>query len=149
MKKVLSFILVIITLFSLVSCNSDNKKTDEIALPFIKAMLLRDNDEMSNYLHPDYKESALPNDDFYTDLSKNHFLTVGNQLDGLNAIDKKYINDTSFQGQLMECDYLIRTNELLYDVKLMILENDKGYGIVAVSMKLNTTVNYFSNEPLN
>lgn len=146
MKRVFSFILIITMLFSLVACNNDNERTDEIALPFIKAMLLRDNGEMSNYLHPDYKESALPDDDFYKNLSENHFLTVGNQLDALNAMDKKYVTDTSFDGQLMECDYLIRTNELLYDVKLMILENDNGYGVVAVSMKLNTTVNYFSNE---
>ncbi len=145
MKKYILVLISLLLAFSLFGCNSDNEKTDEIAVPFVKALLLKDYSAMEAYIHPDYKETALPNEEFYNNLSKNHFFTAGNELDALEAVDKNYINDTSFEGTLMKCDYLIRSNELLYDVELMILENESGYGIVAVSMKLNTDINYFEN----
>lgn len=146
MKRVLILTLAFLILFSFAGCSDDNSKTDEIAVPFVKAMLLRDNGGMSDYLHPDYKESALPDDKFYDSLSENHFFSAGNELDGLTAVDKNYVTDTGVDGTLMKCNYLIRTNELLYDVELMILENDNGYGIVAVSMKMNTEIDYFNGS---
>ena len=144
MKRFLAFILTITLLFSLVSCGGDNQKADETAYPFIEAMLVRNNDAMKQYLHPDYIETALPNDIFYKSLEDNHFFTVGHSLDALEASGKKNVEDTSFDGSLMQCIYLIRSNELFYDVTLMILDNENGYGIVAVSVSLNTEALYFA-----
>lgn len=144
MKRFLTVVLAIIMLFALVSCGGDNQKADETAYPFIEAMLLRDNDAMKQYLHPDYVDTALPNDDFYKSLEENHFFTIGHKLDALEASGKKNVEDTSFEGSLMQCIYLIRSNELFYDVTLMILDNENGYGIVAVSVELNTEALYYA-----
>lgn len=136
MKKQLLILLCFCISFSLFGCESDLEKTDEYAVPFVEAMLLRDEDGMKEYLHPDYIEKALPDDSFYDDLAKNHFFTEGNSLTQLTAIDKKRIEDTEIDGKLMECNYRIVSNEAYYDVNLIFLDNDNGYGIIAVSMTI-------------
>ncbi len=136
MKKQLLILLCFCLLFSLFGCKSDLEKTDEYAVPFVEAMLLRDEDGMKEYLHPDYIEKALPDDGFYDDLAKNHFFTEGNGLTQLTAMDKKRIEDTEIDGKLLECNYRIVSNEAYYDVNLVFLDNDNGYGIIAVSMTI-------------
>ncbi len=138
MKRILSLSLIFILIFSLSACNKDIKKADETAAEFIEAMLLIDEKTMRRYAHPDYLEKAVPDEDFYKELSENHFFSVGHELTAISAMAKNYVNDTSIEGALMECIYVIRTNELFYDVTLMILEDDKGYGVISVSAKLNT-----------
>ncbi len=138
MKKLISLTLIIILAFSFTGCNKDNQKADECAAKFVEAMLLRDEKAMKEYAHPDYIEKAIPNDDFYNELEENHFFTLGKELTAISAMEKNYVNDTDIEGTLMECVYVVRTNELFYDVELMILENDNGYGVIAISARLNT-----------
>ncbi len=138
MKKIISLTLILVFIFSLAGCNKDNQKADECAANFVEAMLLRNEKAMKEFAHPDYLKEAIPNDAFYEELQKNHFFTIGKELTAISAIEKNYINDTSIDGTLMECIYVVRTNELFYDVELMILENDNGYGVIAISAKLNT-----------
>lgn len=144
MKKILVLLTAFTILFCFTSCGGDNQKADETAYPFIEAMLERNDENMKQYLHPDYVETALPNDDFYKSLENAHFFSVGNTLDALEAAGKKNVEDTSFEGNLMQCSYLIRSNELFYDVTLMMLDNESGYGIVAVSVELNTEALYYA-----
>ncbi len=146
MKKLISFTLTILLIFSLSGCNKDNQKADECAASFVEAMLLRDEKAMTEYAHPDYIEEAIPDDDFYIELEKNHFFTLGNELTAISAMEKSYVNDTSIDGTLMECIYVVRTNELFYDVELMILDNDKGYGVIAISAKLNTNPEFYGQS---
>ncbi len=137
MKKAFLFLLCGIILFSFCSCNSALKRSDELAVPFIKALLLRDDDGMKEYIHPDYTEDALPDDEFYEHLEKEHFFTIGNELTYLTAVSKQNIENTEIQGELLNCVYLIMSNEAYYDVNLLILDNDNGYGVIAVSVNLN------------
>lgn len=138
MKKALLFLLCGIILFSFCSCNSALKRSDELAVPFIKALLLRDNEGMAEYIHPDYTDEALPDDAFYTRLEKEHFFTIGNELTYLTAVSKQNVENTEIKGKLLNCVYLIMSNEAYYDVNLLVLDNDNGYGVIAVSVSLNT-----------
>ncbi len=138
MKKTLIFLLCGIIIFSFCSCNSALKRSDELAVPFVKALLLRDNEGMKEYIHPDYTREALPNDEFYSRLEKDHFFTIGNELTYLTAVSKQNIENTEIKGELLNCVYLIMSNEVYYDVNLVILDNDNGYGVIAVSVNLNT-----------
>ncbi|MBE6692777.1 MAG: hypothetical protein E7586_05610 [Ruminococcaceae bacterium] len=138
MKKALLFLLCGIILFSFCSCNSALKRSDELAVPFIKALLLRDNEGMAEYIHPDYTDEALPDDEFYSRLEKEHFFTIGNELTYLTAVSKQNVENTEIKGKLLNCVYLIMSNEAYYDVNLLVLDNDNGYGVIAVSVSLNT-----------
>ncbi len=143
MKKAFVFLVCFILMLSLFGCNSDLKRSDELAVPFIKALLLRDEDGMKEYIHPDYIEEALPNDEFYTRLEKEHFFTIGNDLTYLTAVSKQDINNTEIDGKLLNCVYLIMSNEAYYDVNMIVLDNDNGYGVIAVSVNLNTDPNLY------
>ncbi len=146
MKKLLSLVVATIFIFTLCSCQSEYKKADELSLGFIKAMLLRDEESMKSYLHPDFVDSALPNDEFYKELEENAYFTVGNTLDGLDSTMKTYLDDETLDGKALECCFVARTNELFYNVELIILENDNGYGIVSVAVALNRDPNYYKTE---
>ena len=137
MKKIIAFTLLLFLIVPLYACNKDNQKADECAAEFIEAFLFRNEKDMKEYSHPDYMDEAIPDDAFYEELTKNHFFTLGNDLTEITAMEKNYINETSVEGTLMECVYMIRTNELFYDVELLILDNDNGYGVIALSVKLN------------
>ena len=138
MKRSISILLCCIIMLSLCSCNSALKRSDELAVPFVKAFLLRDEAGMKEFIHPDYIDEALPDDEFYSRLEKDHFFTIGNDLTYLTAVSKQNIENTEIQGELLNCVYLIMSNEAYYDVNLVILDNDKGYGVIAVSVNLNT-----------
>ena len=138
MKRIFLILLCISLTLSLFGCNSAQKKSDELAVPFVKALLLRDEEAMKQYLHPDYMETALPNDDFYKTLEEKHFFSLGNDLTYLTATNKQEIENTEIDGYLLQCDYLIMSNEVYYDVGLIILDNDSGYGVIAVSMNFST-----------
>ena len=138
MKRLISLLISVITVFSLFGCNSDLEKSDELAVPFVEALLLRDEDAMKEYIHPDYLEEAVPDDTFYQRLEKEHFFKIGNPLTQLTAIEKERVKETELDGDLLKCSYVIVCSELYYDVVLMILDNDNGYGIIAVSMNMNT-----------
>lgn len=145
MKRFLIIFLAILTIFCFCACDTKSEKADEISLAFIKAMALRDEAEMEKYLHPDYKEKAMPNDDFYKNLEE-QFFTVGHTLDGLDAISKGKAEGVDFDGDAMKCSYVARINELFYTVELIILDNDNGYGIVSLAVVLNTDTKYYKTE---
>ncbi len=149
MKRLFLLILSFVLAFSLCGCGESTdelEKTDELAVPFTEALLLGDTEKMKEYIHPDYMESALPDEEFYAYLAENHFFSLGNKLTSLSATAKTYINETSMEGTLLDCAYLIMTNELYYDLSLMILDNERGYGVIAVSMNLNTNVDLYIPE---
>ena len=143
MKKVFLILVCFALVFSLFGCNRDLKRSDELAVPFIKALLLRDEDGMKEYIHPDYIDEALPNDEFYTRLENEHFFTIGNDLTYLTAVSKQDINNTEIDGKLLNCVYLIMSNEAYYDVNMIVLDNDNGYEVIAVSVNLNTDPNLY------
>lgn len=140
MKKLFLVLICFILVLSMFSCGSDNEQANEYSRGFISAMLMRDEAEMEKYLHPDFAEKAMPDDDFYNSIEENYFFTVGNELTAMFAIGEsdfaEGVND--IEGEQTVYKYTIFTNELYYDVDLRILENDNGYGIVGFSFALNT-----------
>lgn len=138
MKRTVSIVLILLTL-SVIFCgcaDKNVKKADETASAFLEALLLRNEEGMKQYIHPDYTEKALPDDEFYKSLEE-QFLPVGNKLDALEAGEKNYVENTDIDGTVLQCKYIIRANELFYNVELMIVDNDNGYGVAAVSMEIN------------
>lgn len=146
MKRFVSVLICFLIVLPLCGCDSQLKKTDEAALPFVKAMLNRDVEGMKTYLHPDYIETALPDDAFYKELTDKHFFAIGNELTSLTAVGKNYVTETDIEGDLIQCQYVIMTNELYYNVELMMLENETGFGIIAVSAELNTTPDLYKQS---
>ena len=135
--------IAIIMLFSLCACTAQYEKADEYAKKFISALCLGDEEEMKKYTHPDYTEQAIPNEEFYETLAT-QFFTVGNEMTALNGVGKAELEDkTGFDGDALRCTYVARVNELFYTVELIILENEKGYGIVSVAVVLNTDLDYY------
>ena len=145
MKRLLALLTALLLLLTLCGCESDFKNADEAAMGFIKAMLLRDEDAMSDFIHPDYRSSAIPDDEFYEALST-QFFEIGHPLDALDSVTKTYMEDSSIEGDVLKCGYVARVNELFYNVELIILENDNGYGVISVAMALNTDVDYYYHE---
>lgn len=149
MKKIFSLFLALLTVFSFCACESDYKKADEAAVGFITALLLRDEERMKQYLHPDYTDSALPDDEFYKELEENAYFSVGNTLDGLDSTMKTYLDDEALDGTALECCYVARSNEVFYNFELIVLENDNGYGIVSVAAALNRDPNYYQWDKID
>ena len=143
MKKILSFLLSLLMVFGLCACQSSYKKADELSVEFIKAFLVRDEEKMKQCLHPDYIDSALPDDEFYNELIENACFSIGNTLDGLDSTMKTYLDDESLDGNALECCYVARSNEAFYNFEIIILENDNGYGIVSVAAALNRDPKYY------
>ena len=147
MKKLLSCILCLIFAFSLYSCDNSAKKADEYANGFISALLLKDEEGMKKYIHPDHTETAMPDEEFYKNISEHYFFTVVNSLDAIYAIGKSNspLGINEGEGEQNIYKYTVLSNELYYDIDLRILENDKGYGIVGVSFALNTNPELYTN----
>ncbi len=145
MKKILTVLTALILVVTLCGCESNFERADEAAMGFIKAMLLRDEDGMKDFIHPDYKKTAVPDDEFYKALETQYF-EIGHTLDALDSATKTYMEDTSIDGEVLQCGYVARVNELFYNVELIILENDNGYGVISVAMALNTDINYYYHE---
>ncbi len=129
-------------IFSLCACDTKSERADEISLGFIRALALRDEAEMKKYIHPDFVETAMPNDEFYDNLKK-QFFEAGNPLDGLDSISKGKTDAVDADGTALKCTYVARINELFYTVELIILENDNGYGVVSLAVVLNTDTKYY------
>lgn len=142
MKRTVLILLAALLVFSLSACTESYERADEYANKFITALLLRDEAEMKQYLHPEYTESAMPDDVFYETLEK-QFLTVGHPLTNLSGVGKAKIKN---MDDTLRCTYVARVNELFYTVELIILDNENGYGIVSVAMVLNTELDYYYNE---
>lgn len=142
MKRTVLILLAALLVFSLSACTESYEKADEYANKFITALLIRDEAEMKQYLHPEYTESAMPDDVFYETLEK-QFLTVGHPLTNLSGVGKAKIKN---MDDTLRCTYVARVNELFYTVELIILDNENGYGIVSVAMVLNTELDYYYNE---
>lgn len=137
MKKAFSLILVLTFLLSFAACgNAETEQANELATDFIEALLLRDEDAMKKLVHPDYTDEAIPSDDFYKSLEEDHYFTVGNTLTAIEGTIN-YIEKTDIEGTVMSCNYVVRTNELFYNVDLVIVDNDNGYGVVSVNMVFN------------
>ena len=144
MKRFFIALIVIITIFSLCACTqNDHSRADEHSRKFISALLLRDEDAMRGYIHPDYVDVAMPNDEFYETLEK-QYLTVGHELTNLSAVGKAEIND--MDGDALKCTYIARVNELFYTVELIIIDNENGYGVVSAAMVLNIELDYYYHE---
>lgn len=146
MKKFLLFILCILTIFSLCSCQSDIKKADETAKGFVSALLIRDEEAMKQYIHPDCINQAMPDDEFYKNITENQFFTLGNSLDEIYAMGKSEfaqgVNEA--EGEHIVYKYTILTNELFYDIDIRILENKNGYGISGFTFALNLDPQLYS-----
>lgn len=142
MKKILAALLAPILLFTFCACTGSYEQADEYAKKFISALCLRDEAAMQSCVHPDYTDTALPNDEFYKTLETQYF-TVGNEMTALNGVGKAKIEDMDFDGDTLKCTYVARINELFYTVELIVLDNDNGYGIVSVAMVLNTELDYY------
>ncbi len=140
MKKAFSVILIFTFLLSLIACgNAETEQANEHATDFIEALLIRDEAAMKKLIHPDYTEDAMPTDEFYKSLEEEHYFTVGNSLTAIEGTIN-YIENTEIEGTVMSCSYVIRTNELFYNVDLVIVDNDNGYGVVSVNMVFNQSV---------
>lgn len=148
MKKLSVIIIALIMVLSLCSCESRFKRADQTALGFISAMLVRDEEAMLEFVHPDHKDSAVPNDEFYETLEEQYF-EIGHELTALDSITKNYRDDTSLDGTVLECGYVARVNELFYSIDLIILDNDNGYGIVSVAATLNTNAEYYHQDGID
>jgi hypothetical protein len=138
MKKHITLVLLIAVVSALVCgcANGEFKKADDTAAGYLEALLVRNEDGMKGFIHPDYLSEAIPDDEFYKSLEE-QFLPVGNKLDALESGEKNYVENTDIEGTVLQCKYIIRANELFYNVELMIVDNDNGYGVAAVSMEIN------------
>lgn len=142
MKRIICLILTLLFAFSFTACTESYEKADEYAKNYITALLIRDEDGMKKYIHPDYTSQAIPDDKFYQTLEQ-QFLTVGHPLTNLSGVGKAKIDD---MPDALRCTYVARVNELFYTVELIILDDDNGYGIVSVAMVLNTELDYYYHE---
>jgi hypothetical protein len=142
-KRFIAALLAICALLLLNACTEKYERPDNYAKGFISAICMRDEQKMLEYIHPDYKEVALPNDSFYEALAKQYF-TVGNEMTALSAVGKT--EKDGYDGDALVCSYVTKINELIYSVELIMLENDNGYGIISVAMVLNTDIDYYYNE---
>ena len=68
MKKTVILLLVLALTLSFTACTRDIEQADGIAKEFVTAFLARDEEGMKKYIHPDYLDSALPDDEFYSAL---------------------------------------------------------------------------------
>ncbi len=142
MKRLFSAVIAVLLVFCTVGCEGKKEKYDTLAKPFIEALLVRDEAGMSELIHPDYRDSAIPNDEFYKSLESQYF-EVGHTLDGLASIAKTDADLLELEGDAEKCTYVARVNELFYTVDLIILENDNGFGVVSVAILLNTDPQYY------
>ena len=142
MKRFLLFIVIFCFALTLVSCGKDYQRADELSEKFITALLIRDEDAMKEYIHPDYIEKALPDDAFYKSL-ETQFLTVGHPLTNLNVVGKAKVEG---MNNALKCTYVARVNELFYTVELIIVDDENGYGVVSTAMTLNTEIDYYYHE---
>lgn len=142
MKRILCLALAIISVLTLSACGKEYERADEYAEAFINALLARDEEKMSGYIHPEHIDTAMPNDVFYKTLEE-QYLKVGYEMTELNVVGKAKI---SGMDDALRCTYVARINELFYTVELIILEDDGGYGIVSTIMMLNTELDYYYNE---
>lgn len=143
MKKILALLLIVLML-PLASCSRDEQEFDDIAEGFLSAFLMRNEEEMKKYIHPDYIESSMPDDVFYQTLEK-QYLKVGIDYTELYVVAKENFKD--IKGAV-KCSYVARINELFYSVDLIIVKNDKGVGIASFAMVFNNNPNYYYNEYL-
>lgn len=142
MKRFIAAALLLTLVIFFASCGNDYKYADEFSTKYISALLLRDEAAMLEYIHPDYKEDALPNDEFYETL-ETQFLTVGHELTNLSGVGKSKVEGMK---DALKCTYVARVNELFYTVELIILDNENGYGVVSTVMMLNTELDYYYHE---
>ncbi len=143
MKKTLSLLLLTAVCLSLAACGGiDEQKADDCAIPFIKAMLARDEAAMKEHMHPDHTETALPGEDFYK-LLESYSLTPGAELTGTDSAGKSYAEDTSLEGDVIKANYVARIDELFYNINLVILENGRGYGVIGVFVEFCTDPRYY------
>ncbi len=145
MKKFLVISISLIMILLLCSCEGRFERADETSKGFISAMLLRDEEAMRDFVHPDHKDTAIPDDRFYETLEEQYF-EIGHELTALDSVTKNYVDDTSLDGTVLECGYVARVNELFYSIDIMILENDNGYGVISVAATLNTNADYYHQD---
>ena len=139
MKRFFCLLFTFLFIVSLCGCTDSYAQADEYAKKYITALLIRDENEMRKYTHPDYSDQAIPDDKFYETLEQ-QFLTLGHPLTNLSGVGKSEIEEID---DAIRCTYVARVNELFYTVELIIVDNDNGYGIVSVAMVLNTELDYY------
>lgn len=142
MKRIFAALLALTLLIPLTSCTESYEKADEYATGYITALLLRDEEGMKKYIHPDHIADAIPDDKFYDTLAE-QYLTIGHPLTNLSGVGKSKIEG---MDDCMRCTYVARVNELFYTVELIVLDNENGYGVVSVAMVLNTELDYYYHE---
>lgn len=144
MKKIITIFLILALVLPLASCVRDDKEIDAIAEGFLSAFLMRNEEGMKNYIHPDHLDSAMPGDEFYKALEK-QYLKVGNDFTELYVVSKE--NYKEIRGAT-KCSYVARINELFYSVDLIIINDKNGAGVASFAMVFNNNPDYYYNEYL-
>lgn len=144
MKKTAAVVLaVLLTAFLLASCGGiDAERADKCAVDYMLALLSGDNEKLGSTLHPDHLESAMPDSGFFEKLESLD-ISVGDVLNGMDSVDKRYSDDTQLTGRVLVCDFAADINYMIYSVQFVILENDNGYGIVGCNVDFCTDEKYF------
>lgn len=144
MKKTVILLLVLALTLSFTACTRDIEQADGIAKEFVTAFLARDEEGMKKHIHPDYLDSALPDDEFYSALEKQH-LSFESGLTELYVVGK---TDYKEIRNALKCSYVARVNELFYSVELIIVDDKNGTGIASFAMVFNNNPDYYYNEYL-
>ncbi|MBE6683217.1 MAG: hypothetical protein E7595_03580 [Ruminococcaceae bacterium] len=142
MKRLFAFLLAVTFVLPLVSCTDKYLTADEYSRNYLSAFLVRDEEEMKKYIHPDHIESVLPDDEFYKALEE-QYLTVGHELTNLSGVDKIKLDDPD---GAIKCTYVARINELFYTVEMIIIDDDNGYGIASFAIVFNNNFEYYFPE---
>ncbi len=143
MKKILTlFLAVVLCASALASCGIDSERADRCAVDYLLGLLSGDNEKLRATLHPDHRDSAMPDNDFFEKLKKIE-ITVGDTLYGMDSADKKYSDDTGLDGRVLVCDFVADIDYMYYSIQFVILENDNGYGIVGCNVDYCTDEKYY------
>jgi len=128
----------------LTGCGSDfAERADDAALRFTEAMLARDDAALEPLVHPEHKEEVRFDDGFYEVLAELEILP-GMKLQGLDAGEKRFTeSDDALEGTVYVCGYVAQIDQMFYDISLVFLDNDAGFGIVAASAGYCTDPSYY------
>ena len=122
---------------------SFDKRADEAAVEFLNAMLARDGEKLKTLVHPGHTDELTFDDGFYEVLAGIE-IYEGMELNGLDAAGKVYNeNDEDVNGKVYVCAYVAKIDQMFYDISLVFLENDAGFGLIAASAGYCTDESYY------
>ena len=135
--------LLFMTVCLLCSCADGNiDKADGMAKQFTESMLARDVQTLSTLTHPDHIDEVVYDDPFFEQLEF-YGLTGGETLEEFYVGSKRYETDESLGGEVYVCDYVALVDQVPYDVMVVFLDNENGFGIIAASVDYCKDVDYY------